>query len=374
MDYDQTQTLRQQVLLATHEKQPMILTGNGTKSFYGRTTSSEIRPLNPGDHDAQGSQHPIVLNTTCHNGIINYEPSELVVTARSGTPLEELEKTLASQNQMLPFDPPYFGTKATLGGTVATGFSGPRRPYTGSLRDFVLGCKILNGKGEVLSFGGRVMKNVAGYDLSRLMVGALGTLGVLLEVSLKVLPKPEHELTLVYPMDTEAALSAMQTYSRQPWPLSAMAYDASWLHLRLSGSEQSVVKAAERLGGKTALNGELFWQQLKEQQNRFFTLPTLGQRLWRISVAPATPPLQLSGHWYYDWGGALRWLRTDQPADQIFTAVACVNGHATLFKGHQPGEEVFQPLPAGLKQLHINLKKSLDPHGLFNPGRLYGYL
>jgi glycolate oxidase FAD binding subunit len=352
MHSDQSELLRQTVFDAIAAHRPLSIRGSGSKAFYGRASSG------------------MPLETAGHRGILSFEPTELVLTARCGTPLAEIEALLAEHGQMLAFEPPHFGEAATLGGTVACGFSGPRRAFAGSVRDCVLGCKILTGKGEILSFGGQVMKNVAGFDLSRLMVGALGTLGVLLEVSLKVLPKPECERTLVFPMATPEALQAMNRWCGEPWPISGLAYDASWIYLRLAGVEPAVEAAHRQLGGIVAADGEGFWHRLREQRLRFFQYPALGPDLWRLSVAPAAPPLDLPGHWFYDWGGALRWLKTDIAAEAVFQAAASVGGHATLFRGTSGDGRVFQPLPPALKALHLNLKRAFDPQGVLNPGRL----
>jgi glycolate oxidase FAD binding subunit len=357
MNSDQSEFLRQTVLDAMAAKRPLTIRGSGSKAFYGRRSS------------LAGALQP--LETAGHCGIVSFEPTELVLTARSGTPLAEIEDLLAGHGQMLAFEPPHFGEGATLGGTVACGFSGPRRAFAGSIRDCVLGCKILNGKGEILSFGGQVMKNVAGFDVSRLMAGALGTLGVLLEVSLKVLPRPECERTFVSPMATREALPAMNRWCGEPWPISGLAYDESWIYLRLAGAEPAVEAAHRKLGGDEAADGEGFWRRLKEQQGRFFQYPALGANLWRLSVAPATPELDVPGHWFYDWGGALRWLRSDAPAEAVFREAERAGGHATLFRGSSGAGHVFQPLLPALKALHLNLKRAFDPQNLLNPGRLY---
>jgi glycolate oxidase FAD binding subunit len=355
VDSDRSETLRQAVLDAAASKTPLAIQGGGSKAFFGRPASPDAVPL-----EAAG-----------HRGIVSYEPSELVLTARAGTPLAEIEAKLAMNGQMLPFEPPHFGDGATLGGAVAAGLSGPRRPFAGAVRDAVLGCRIINGQGEILSFGGQVMKNVAGFDLARLMAGALGTLGVLLEVSVKVLPRPECERTLAFPMTGAEAIEAMSAWCDEPWPISGLANDESWTFLRLSGAEPAVAAAHQKLGGAPAMDEAGFWQRLKEQRGRFFDYPHLGARLWRLSLAPATPPLDLPGHWFYDWGGAQRWLRSDAPADAVFSAAARVGGHAALFRGESEDGRVFQPLPPQLHALQAKLKRAFDPHGILNFGRLY---
>lgn len=368
MTADCSETLRQTVLDAMADHRPLAIVGGGSKAFYGR------RPGQAGREGAQAAESrsmPLPICMSAHRGILAYEPTELVLTARAGTPLAEIETLLAGEGQMLGFEPPHFGAEATLGGAVATGLSGPRRAFAGSVRDAVLGCRVINGKGEILSFGGQVMKNVAGFDLARLMVGALGTLGLILEVSLKVLPRPECERTLVLPLAAADALAAMNRWCGESRPLSGLAYDESWVFLRFAGAEPAVAAAAAELGGDVAADGPGFWRRLKEQQGRFFQYPPLGARLWRLSVAPATPVIDLPGHWFYDWGGALRWLRTDAPAAAVFAAAAGGRGHATLFRGEAEDGRVFQPLPPVLKTLHRNLKRAFDPQGLFNPGRLY---
>lgn len=346
----------------------LAIVGGGTKRFYGR--------------EADGQS----LDIGGHRGILSYKPTELVVTARAGTPLVEIEAALAEQNQMLGFEPPHFadrieargagqggpdgafGAAASLGGTIACGLSGPRRPWAGSARDFVLGTKILNGKGETLRFGGQVMKNVAGFDVSRLMAGALGTLGVLLEISLKVIPRPEQELTLAFEMPAGPAIEAMNAWSARPLPLSAACHLGDTLYIRMSGAATALRAARARLGGASVEAAEALWQDLREHRRRFFD----GDApLWRLSVPPATPPLNLPGKWLTDWGGAQRWLKSDAPAADIRHAAATAGGQALLFRGGDRTSGVFHPLPPALRALHRRLKQAFDPQRILNPGRLY---
>jgi glycolate oxidase FAD binding subunit len=344
----------------------LAIVGGGTKAFYGHETSG--RPLDIGGH----------------RGILSYEPTELVMTARAGTPLAEIEAALAEQNQMLGFEPPHFAvaasegsrpspreSDATLGGTIACGLSGPRRPWAGSARDFVLGTKILNGQGEILRFGGQVIKNVAGFDVSRLMAGALGTLGVLLEISLKVIPRPEQELTLAFEMPAGPAIEAMNAWSARPLPLSAACHLGDTLYIRMSGAATALRAARARLGGASVEAAETLWQALREHRRRFFDgdVP-----LWRLSVPSATPPLNLPGKWLTDWGGAQRWLKSDAPAADIRQAAATAGGHALLFRGGERASGVFHPLPPALRALHRRLKQAFDPQRILNPGRLYSDL
>ncbi len=352
-DADIGTELQETVRTATARGTALHIRGGGTKDFYGRQINGQA------------------LDVSKHRGILAHEPTELVITARAGTPLAEIEAALAEKNQMLAFEPPAFGPSATLGGTIACGFSGPRRPWSGSARDFVLGAKILNGRGEILRFGGQVMKNVAGFDVSRLMVGALGTLGILLDISLKVLPRPEAEQTLAFALPPDRAIATMNEWSRQPLPLSAAAHVGDTLYIRISGAGSALRAARARLGGELVEKGDELWRELNEQQRQFFE----GQQpLWRLSVPPATAHLNLPGKWLIDWGGAQRWLKSDTAAADIRRAAEAAGGHATLFRGGDRDGEVFHPLPQPLAALHRRLKQSFDPAGILNPGRLYAGL
>ncbi len=347
-DHDATEQLQQRVRAAVASRTPLCITGSGSKTFYGREPVGEP------------------LSTRAHRGIVNYEPTELVITARSGTPLVEIETTLAAQRQMLAFEPPHFGPQATLGGTIATNFSGPRRPHAGAARDFVLGCRLINGRGELLHFGGEVMKNVAGYDVSRLQCGALGTLGILLEVSLKVLPRPAREITRVLELDPAAALQHLHRWACLPLPVSASCHVDGRLYLRLEGSAEAIEAASATLGGDI-LEDTALWHEIREQQHPFFA----DERpLWRLSLPSDTPPLSLPGQWLYEWGGSQRWLLSTAPAEDIRAAAHQAGGHATVFR-RGDRQQAFQPLPATLLHYHRRLKQAFDPHGLFNPGRLY---
>lgn len=347
---DITQQIKQQVETARSEKKSLNIIGGNSKSFYGR--------------ESQGQP----LNLAQHCGIINYEPTELVLTARAGTTLEEIENALNKNQQMLPFEPPYFGPNATIGGTIACNFSGPRRAYAGAARDFVLGTTLINGKAEVLHFGGEVMKNVAGYDVSRLMAGAMGTLGVLLDVSLKVLPKPAHEITLVQEIKQHEAISFINKLAAQPVPLSASCYHDGKLYYRLSGTVTSLNTARTRLGGAILPDGNIFWRNLREQQLPFFqsSLP-----LWRVSVPQTTLPINIAGEWLMEWGGALRWLSSDAPASEIREAIQKLGGHIVLFRGVDSQRDGFHPLDTGLAKIHQHLKRAFDPDNIFNIGRMY---
>ena len=354
---NRTQELQDRVRAACDDRTPLKIIGGNSKYFYGNDVSK--------NHKVE------ILETRIHQGIISYEPSELVITARAGTPLEEIEALLAENNQMLPFEPPHFGEHATLGGAIATGLSGSRRPFTGSARDFVLGTKIITGKGDIMSFGGQVIKNVAGYDVSRLMVGALGTLGVLLEVSIKVLPRPNTEATQVIAISQQDALQTMHELNQTPLPLSGLAYENEKLYVRLSGAESAVTSAQQKVSGETLVHAENFWQQLNEQTHSFFET---DKPLWRLSV-PYTANINLNEKCFIDWAGALYWIHSDKDAEEMQQQAIEQGGAATLFKAaNEDSQERFPPLQAKIKQLQINLKIRFDPYGILNYGRLYSDL
>ena len=330
---------------------PLAIHGGGSKAFYGRQVSGTA------------------LNVRNHCGIVNYEPTELVLTARAGTPLAEINEALADKGQMLPFEPPDFDGVATLGGAISTGLSGPRRPWAGSARDLVLGTRLINGQGEHNRYGGEVMKNVAGYDVSRVVTGALGTLGVITEISMKVLPQPESEHTLVIETTPGEAASAVEGWFRQGHPVSGAALLNGRLHLRLSGAASAVEAGRRGIGGETLEGADQWWRDLRDQRLSFFA--DEGPPLWRISLPPGADGLALEGEQLLDWNGQLRWLRTAVEPAQVFASATELGGHATLFRGGERNGDVFQPLPEALHRLNKRLKTALDPAGIFNPGRMY---
>jgi glycolate oxidase FAD binding subunit len=352
------QELVARVRAAIDEKTPLRIRGGGSKDFYGQALQGEI------------------LDTRGYSGIVSHEPSELVVTVRAGTPLAELEAALAEHRQYLPFEPPHFagnGTStATVGGMVASGLSGPARASVGAVRDFMLGAQLLNGKGELLTFGGQVMKNVAGYDVSRMLAGSLGTLGVITEVSLKVLPCAVAEATLVFELDEAEALARLNTWAGQALPLNASCWHEGALMLRLRGAQAAVASACQKLGGQRLddAQAQRLWQALREQTAPFFRLEE-GEALLRLSVPDTAPVLDL-GPTLIEWHGAQRWLKLPLRGDA--DRLGEVAGHATLFRVTREQDKargVFTPLAAPLQRIHQELKKQFDPAGIFNRGRMY---
>ncbi|HEY2395598.1 MAG TPA: glycolate oxidase subunit GlcE [Rudaea sp.] len=345
--------MRDRIVAAHRAKSPLRLRGAGTKDFYGESVAGEP------------------LDTRCHSGIIDYEPTELVITVRCGTPLSVIEATLAERGQFLPFEPPAFGADPTIGGVIAAGLSGPRRAFAGAARDFVLGASLLDANGELLHFGGQVMKNVAGFDVSRLLCGSLGILGLITQVSLKVLPKPRAEATLRFEQDAGKAFDSFNRLRSRPLPISATCWHDGIVHIRLSGSPSALRAARESLGGAMLDNdaAQTWWQALRNQTHAFFSdAAAPGQRLWRLSVPPAAP-LDVSAVDLFEWSGALRWMVSDLPADTVRARVEKIGGSATLWRGHDDAT-MFHPLAPATLALHQRLKRQFDPHGIFNRGRL----
>jgi len=380
---DTLQYFTHRILQATQTAQPLRLRGGGTKDFLGPSLQGEV------------------LDTTVYSGILSYEPSELVITVRSGTSLAEVEAALAAQGQCFAFEPPHFGAGATIGGMVAAGLSGPARASVGTVRDFVLGARVINGKGEHLTFGGQVMKNVAGYDVSRLLAGSWGQLGLITEVSLKVLPVAPGEATLMCAGVSQAqALTLINRWGGQPLPLNA----SVWVHdttatpaqdyffVRLRGAVAAVDAAVVKMSAEVqALGAHVTrmdnaqaaadWKASGEQTLDFFKAPTAQDCLWRLSVPQTAPALDVRVEGapcaqYIEWHGAQRWLWAPaSAADAVREAAANVGGHATLFRvsaaqgdaDKQVG--VYTPLNAVQQRIQNELKKQFDPAGIFNPGR-----
>lgn len=342
---DISQTLQETVKAAYAKQQPLHLQGGGSKAFYGTPIQGQLVDLSE------------------HKGIVNYEPTELVLTARCGTPLSEIEQQLADNKQMLSFEPPYFAGNATIGGAVAAGLAGPRRPWGGAPRDALLGIKLLDGQGQIMRFGGQVMKNVAGYDVSRLMAGARGTLGILLEASIKVLPAPQVETTQTLEMPRDQAVKLMRELAHQPVPLSGACHLDNQLYLRLSGNQASITAWQHKIGGEQTAEDSTFWQHLRDQQLNFFQRE---DTLWRLSLPPASPRLDCEDETLTDWAGAQRWVYSSQSAQAIREQAAKHKGHAEAFRNAPSDIDPFHPLDPRIAVLQKNLKQQFDPHGIFN--------
>jgi glycolate oxidase FAD binding subunit len=364
--------ITERIQAAAADRAPLRIRGGGSKDFYGEAPQGQV------------------LDVTALNGITSYEPTELVVTVRAGTALAELEAVLAEKGQCLAFEPPHFGAGATVGGMLAAGLSGPARASAGAVRDFVLGVQLINGKGEQLTFGGQVMKNVAGYDVSRLMVGAMGTLGLLTDISLKVLPIAPAEATLVFELDQARALAQLHRWGGQPLPLNASCWvrddttttRPELLFVRLRGAVAAVESACRKMTQDvtgTRLDNAIAgpdWQACRNQTLPFFKPPAPELCLWRLSLPPTAPVLDLPFAQLIEWHGGQRWLWAPLSAQaQLRQVAAEAGGTATLFIATYAGSTVavgrFNPLKPPLNQIHQRLKAEFDPAGIFNPGSLY---
>jgi len=299
------------------------------------------------------------LSTLAFNEVLSYEPTELVLTAGAGARLGDLNARLASQGQMLGFEA-FNGEHATLGGAVACGIAGPARPYRGAIRDFVLGCQVLNGRGERLNFGGQVIKNVAGYDVSRLFAGSWGTLGVMLQVSVRVLPRPEREIGVALECGVDDALKRMGELGRSACPLSGAAFVDGVLHLRLAGFASAMEAAAKRIGGSEigVENGP--WQSLTDARHDFFVSET---PIYRLSLPSALPHLDIPGRWLIDWGGALRWLATEVPVSEWLPSVIKTGGRMLVWPPTRANW--LRSGDAVIDGLQARIRKAFDPNGVF---------
>tara|TARA_B100000686_G_scaffold355146_1_gene470397 strand:+ start:42734 stop:43795 length:1062 start_codon:yes stop_codon:yes gene_type:complete len=348
---DLSQSLSDAICEAESSLTLLRIVGSDTKHFLGRQPIGEP------------------IDVSKHAGIISYEPTELSLTVKCGSLISDIQEEINRSGQQLPFEPPNYNSEASIGGTIACGLSGPARPYAGSLRDFLLGITCINGRGEILRFGGQVMKNVAGYDAARLMAGAMGTLGLILDASFKVLPVPQKERTQIYDVDEKTAISWMNKLGGKPLPITGTCFFENELRIRLSGTEASVTSAVKEIGGTEDPNAEKFWIELREQKLPFFENANI---LWRIIVPPAVDPLKLPGKSLIEWGGGLRWLaRYPHEDDSVYRLSEKLGGHATKFRGGDRSEEVEHPLSQQMFTLHHNLKLAFDPAGILNPGRLY---
>lgn len=348
-------TLQQQVSEAATQHTPLVIQAGSSKAFYGHRATGQIIDLR-------------TLNT-----VVDYEPSELYITVLAGTRIREVEQLLKEHHQMMAFEPPHFGPDASIGGMLATGLCGPRRPYGGSVRDAVLGVQLINGLGEYLQFGGQVMKNVAGYDVSRLMVGAMGTLGIITQATIKVIPQPQAEITCAFECTAEQALQRCVDWNRQCLPLSATFYSGGLVYIRLSGTEQSVRTAHQQTGGESVEQSHLFWQQVREQKHAFFQQ---SKPLWRISLPITTSVLDLAGDWAFEWNGGLRWYMSNESEKSMRSAAARFHGHATLFRqgtDSAPVDNIFHPLPKTQQALQSRIKHAFDPYNILNRNRMYAF-
>ncbi len=355
---DLSKALQAQVKKAIEDKQPLFIHGGKSKLFYGKKVG--------------GSP----LDISQHTGIVNYEPTELCITVRAGTLLSEVETLLEEHQQILPFEAPHYfgmngeGDNTTIGGAISAGISGPRRAYTGSIRDAILGVEIINGEGEIVRFGGQVMKNVAGYDLSRLMVRSQGTLGAILSVSIKLLPKPSHNGTFIVECDQAQAIEYCQHLRIQQLPVTATTWYNDHLSIRLSASENILENCKQKIKNAEINDDDSFWADIRDHRHHFFGRSE--KPLWRFSLPPTSKVIsRFDNEQLIEWGGAQRWIHSNAPANIIHSIAQSRKGYATLFKSNIPDANHFPALDPALLVLHKSLKRKMDPHGIFNPNRMY---
>lgn len=348
---DIEQDLQTQVEAVAANGVPVRIVGGNSKAFYGNAVEA------------------MDIEVSGHSGVIDYDPAELVITLRAGCKLKDIEELLAEHNQMLGFEPPHFGEQATIGGMVASGLTGPRRAFSGAIRDFILGVKLLNGRSEIVSFGGRVIKNVAGFDVSRLMVGALGTLGILLELSIRVIPKFETEQTLLFEhAEAQSHIDWINQIRGLPYPISASVWYQGQTRIRLSGSQQGVASACQQLGGESSVDDKI-WFELREQSHSFFESI---KAIARVSVPSIEPDFLTAEPQLIEWGGAQRWVDASQyQLDRLRSQTEFHRGTVCAYRGYDSDTEMFHLPTDAIMALHRNLKSSFDPADIFNPGRLY---
>ena len=350
---DISSQLQQQIINAAQTRQALQIIGNNSKAFYGCITDDD-------------SATPLFVSE--HSGIIDYQPSELTITARAGTALKEIIELLAEHRQMLAFEPPTFDGKASLGGCIATAMAGPRRPWTGSVRDYLIGMRLLTGDGKDIRVGGKVMKNVAGYDLFRPMAGALGTLGIMLDITLKLLPLPEAEASFSMKLEPAAMQGILRDRRHASMPISAASYNDGTLNIRLSGSAASIDDAINKLPTDAQEISAGYWQKLNEHKLSFFDDPA---PLYRMVVPGNAPCDFIAGETLIDWAGALRWIKTSAAFSEVQNHAAALGGTASVYRNGHKNEDVFSHMPDPLFALHERIKGIMDPVGILNPGRLY---
>ena len=349
---DPVETLQDAVRAARESLTPLAIVGNASKSFMGRAISAPA------------------LNVAGNAGIINYEPAELVITVRGGTTINDIEATLAGQGQCLAAEPPRFDGRATIAGTLACNLSGPARPSAGSIRDHILGLRLVNGRGEHLRFGGTVMKNVAGYDVSRLQAGAMGTLGIITEVTLRVHPQPQRSVTVRLQVDGGAAVRKMNEWAGRNLSISAACWHDGELSLRLSGETGAIESIAPRLGGRTVADGDAFWASVRDLRHPFFAG---GAPLWRFSIRSSCGVRHFPCG-FIDWGGAQRWLRGAFEKAALEAHAESQHGQVGLFRGGDRAGDVAHTRSPAQQAIHRRIKAAFDPDGVLNPGRLYSWM
>jgi glycolate oxidase FAD binding subunit len=345
--------LLDRVRAATAAQRPLCIIGGNSKQFLGR--------------EQQGDP----VDVSEHSGVVDYQPTELVITVRAGTTISELRQVLAEENQVLASEPPEFGGKATVGGSLACNLSGSSRPWNGSIRDHVLGVRIINGKAEHLRFGGQVMKNVAGYDVSRLQAGAMGTLGIITEVTLKVVPKPETSVTVCRPIGAGESLRIMNEICRGPVPLAGACWYAGDMYVRLAGPASVIGAAAARIEGEILPDGNDFWSRLGEMNLPFFAD---AKDLWCFLLRSTHDHFEQDEGWLIDWRGARRWVTARRDRDTLEGHVRDAGGELWQVRGAVQGADVFPARSAAYRKTLLQLKGALDPVGVFNPGRLYSWM
>ena len=361
---DISEQLVNQVNAALRNHTSLCIQGNNTKSQLGRSSAKESE----------------VISVSPHTGVVQYEPVELILTARAGTTLDEIDNVLAKHNQMLACDPRRFNGEATIAGSLASNQSGNARPWLGSLRDHVLGIKLINGKGEHLQFGGQVLKNVAGYDVSRLQAGAMGTLGVITEVSFKVLPRSAQCITLTKELSAEQALQEMNLLARSAKPLTGASWVDEKLYLRLQGADSAVSATVQQWQNELQAHilepeqADIYWHDLREHQLVFHQQRNTDQQLWRFSVNPNAPHFLGDEQWAFNWAGTQRWLKGNFDPQELQDFAHGAGGEVQMYEGGDRSGEISFVTNNTLKQIHQNVKTAFDPQGIFNPGRLYSWL